>query len=123
MKDIPISLKFLHLNSTSKDLEIFNDIKYLQYIKDKKASYFSKMPDLKRLVTSVLSQEGHVLRAAASHKHNFKISAKDRKIGICVQMGNHANFAFDILKLNEAKKIKLSQGRYVLFLPSELKSL
>lgn len=101
MNDLSLTLESLHINCTDTQGRDFDELNLSKQITEITLPYYAKMPDLKNAVINKLSDLNYVLKIQSNADSNFKISAALNGTGVCVQFGNMANLAMDILKLND----------------------
>ncbi len=110
----------LNINCTKKD-ELFFENLYEEEFKRLnllELDIFSKIGSLKKLLHSFLDQHDYTFNVQTHFDNNFKLTACKDDLGVSVQMGNIGNFAFDILKMNDAKKNNvISRGAF--FIPTQ----
>ena len=118
ISNLSLSLESLYINCSPKDKLIFDKLDLLSEITKLKLPYYARMPDLKESIIKKLSDLNYVLKIQSSIDSNFKISAVLDKTGVCVQFGNIANLAMDILKINDCFNNGIVE-KAIIFLPTQ----
>ena len=117
MNDLSVTVESLHINCTGGQDRDFDELNLPQHITKIKLPYYAKMPDLKIAVIGKFSELNYALKIQSNADSNFKISAALNGTGVCVQFGNIANLAMDILKLNDCYAHDVIE-RAVILLPT-----
>ena len=120
MNDISLKTSLDYLNHNETDLNFFDKFKIVDSIESLSLPYYSRMPDLKKILIKNLSHLGCILNVHPNIGSKLKLSAisPDRQTAICVQMGNISNLSTDILKLNDAYEFK-ELKKAIIFLPTK----
>ena len=94
------------INCELEDKKFFKKLIQEEFIKlnSLELEIFSKIGSLKKLLHDFLEQQEYAFNIRTHFDNKFKLTAKKNDLGVSVQMGNIGNFAFDILKMNDAKR-------------------
>lgn len=68
---------------------------------------YTKFPDIKNDLHSALFDFGFTTNVKVNPKFRYSLTAVKNTYGVCVQLGNIGNFAFDILKVREGFNNKI----------------
>ena len=106
-----------YLNCGSEDKVYFESLYQEEFteLNSLELEIFSKIGSMKDLIHDFLDQKGYAFKIKSHFDNNFKLTALKDDLGVSVQMGNIANFAFDILKMNDAERNNvISKGIFLL---------
>lgn len=68
---------------------------------------YVKFPDIKKDLHSALFDFGFTTNVKVNPKFRYSLTGVKNTYGVCVQLGNIGNFAFDILKVREGFNNKI----------------
>ena len=119
-KKSKLNIYNLNLNCGKEDEIYFKTLyeKEFKKLNSFELDIFSKIGSLKKLIRSFLDQQDFVFDIQTHHDNNYKLTASKNDLGASVQMGNIGNFAFDILKMNDAKRNNVI-SRGIFFIPTK----
>ncbi len=109
-----------YLNCGSEDKVYFESLYQEEFteLNSLELEIFSKIGAMKDLIHDFLDQKGYAFKIKTHFDNDYKLTALKNELGVSVQMGNIGNFAFDILKMNDAARNNvISKG--IFFLPTK----